>query len=95
MGAGVRTLAAAAASVLAGMLAAGAGCATDPTVRVFSNRPIAWHEHDAENVPRAPKPTDIDRLDSALMVRDDMIGVVDRALALEGARPARDVNAAD
>jgi hypothetical protein len=42
-----------------------------------------------------PQRTDVDQLDSTLMVRDDLMGEVDRALAVEGPRPARDVNAAD
>jgi hypothetical protein len=79
----------------AGFLIAGAGCASVATVRAFPDRPVAWHEHDAENVARAPKPTELGQLDSTLIVRDDMVGEVDRAFALEGTRPARDVNAAD
>ena len=41
----------------------------------------------AENVPRAPRATDLGELDSTLITRDDLAGEVDRALALEGARP--------
>ena len=94
MGAHVRSIRCV-AIVAAALGAGGAGCAADPSVRAFPDRPIAWHEHDAENVPRAPKATDLGQLDSTLIVRDDMIGEVDRAFAVEGARPARDVNAAD
>ena len=96
MGAGIRSVAAAAVSVLGIVLGgAGAGCAGDPAVRAFPDRPIAWQEHDAENVPKRPQGNDLGQLDSTLMTRDDLAGEVDRALALEGARPARDVNAAD
>jgi hypothetical protein len=92
----IRSIVAPAAGVFAAALAlAGTGCAADPALRGFPDRPVAWQEHDAENVPRAPRPSDLGELDSALITRDDLAGEVDRALALEGARPARDVNAAD
>jgi len=71
------------------------GCAGDPAVRAFSDRAIAWQEHDSEDVPRPPKQTDLGDLDSMLIMRDDVAGEVDRAFALEGEHPARDVNAAD
>jgi hypothetical protein len=74
---------------------AAAGCAADPTVRTFADRAVAWQEHDSENVSRAPHRTDLGELDSMLIARDDLAGEVDRTLALEGARPARDVNAVD
>ena len=48
-----------------------------------------------EDLPRPPRPTDLGELEATLITRDDVAGEVDRALALEGARPARDVNAAD
>src|SRR5262245_31376841 len=76
--------------------AAGAtGCSADPAVRAFPDRPIAWQEHDSENVVRAPRRTDLADLNAALLMRDDVAGEVDRAFAVEGPRPARDVNAAD
>ena len=71
------------------------GCAADPAVRAFPDRAIAWQEHDSEDVPRPPKQTDLGELDSMLIMRDDVAGEVDRAFALEGEHPARDVNAAD
>jgi len=64
-------------------------------MRPFPERPVAWQEHDSENLPRAPRATDLGELDSTLIARDDLAGEVDRALAVEGPRPARDVNAAD
>ena len=72
-----------------------AGCATDPAPRTFPDRAVAWHEHDSEDVPRPPRASNLGDLDSMLIARDDLAGEVDRALALEGARPARDVNAVD
>jgi len=77
------------------MSGAGPGCATDPAPRTFPDRAVAWQEHDSEDVPRPPRASELGNLDSMLIARDDLAGEVDRALALEGARPARDVNAAD
>ena len=71
------------------------GCSADPAVRAFSERSIAWQEHDREDLARAPRPTDLGDLKATLILRDDVAGEVDRAFALEGSRPARDVNAAD
>ena len=82
--------------VLAATLAmAHAGCAADPTLRSFPDRLVAWHEHDTAEVAQPPRPSGLGELDSALLVRDSLAGEVDRTLALEGARPALDVNAAD
>jgi hypothetical protein len=82
-----------------GVLVAGAigavGCAAHPAVRSFPDRAIAWQEHDREDVPKAPRPSELGELDSTLLIRDDLAGEVDRTLAVEGPRPARDVNAAD
>jgi hypothetical protein len=72
-----------------------AGCGADPAVRAFPYRSIAWQEHDSEDVPRPPRATDLADLDATLLIRDDIAGEVDRAFALEGLRPARDVNASD
>jgi hypothetical protein len=82
----------AAATLALGMSTA---CAGARPVRTFPDCAIAWEEHDSEDVPRAPRPTDLGDMDSTLIARDDFAGQVDRALALEGARPARDVNAVD
>jgi hypothetical protein len=93
----VRTVAASALGLgLAAALAvAGAGCAADPALRSFPDRPVAWHEHDTAEVATPPRPSGLGDLDSALLVRDSLAAEVDRTLALEGASPARDVNAAD
>ena len=72
-----------------------AGCAADAGLRTFPDRAIAWHEHDSEDVSRPPRATDLADLNATLVVRDDVAGDADRTLALEGPRPARDVNAAD
>jgi hypothetical protein len=71
------------------------GCAADPALRAFPDRATAWQEHDSEDVPRPPKQTDLGEFDSMLIMRDDVAGEVDRALAVEGHHPAQDVNAAD
>ena len=81
--------------LLAAGAAVGAGCARDPAVRSFGDRSVAWQEHDSEDLPKAPRPSDLGELDSTLLARDDLAGEADRLLAVEGARPARDVNAAD
>jgi hypothetical protein len=85
----------AAAGLFSAVAVGGGGCAADPAVRSFADRPVAWHEHDSEELPSAPRPSDIGELDSTLTARDDLAGEADRLLAAEGARPARDVNAAD
>jgi hypothetical protein len=72
-----------------------AGCAADPSLRTFPDRPVAWQEHDSLDVARAPEASELGQLDSTLLVRDSLAGEVDRTLALEGSTPARDVNAAD
>ncbi|HWJ55114.1 MAG TPA: hypothetical protein VNR90_02835, partial [Vicinamibacterales bacterium] len=83
-------------SIAVALAVAGAiGCSADPAVRAFADRSVAWQEHDSENLPKAPRPSPIGEMDSTLIARDDLAGEVDRAFAVEGARPARDVNAAD
>jgi hypothetical protein len=61
----------------------------------FADRPVAWQEHDDANVTGAIAATHLQELDNTLIVRDGLAGEVDRALSLEGATPALDVNAAD
>ena len=83
-----RSIVAPAAGVFAVALAlGGAGCAADPALRGFPDRPVAWHEHDAENVPRAPRPSDLGELDSALITRDDLAGEVDGRSRSRGRGP--------
>jgi hypothetical protein len=80
------------------MLAVGAACAAAgcaAPLRAFPDRPVAWQEHDSMNVAPAPHPSDLAELDSMLLARDDLAGAVDRTLAVDGAHPAGDVNAAD
>jgi hypothetical protein len=84
-----------AVGAFAAAIALAAGCAGDPVVRAFSERATAWQEHDSEDVPRVPRATDLADLDAMLLVRDDIAGDADRTFAVEGPRPARDVNAAD
>jgi AAA family ATP:ADP antiporter len=87
--------AALAAGLVVALAGGNTGCAGTPAVRTFPDRPVAWHEHDAEDVATRPRPSDLGELDWTLLLRDDVAGEVDRVLALEGARPARDVNAVD
>jgi hypothetical protein len=63
--------------------------------RWFPDRPVAWSEHDDEDVAAAPAASALQNLDQTLVVRDAIANEIDRALALEGARAAQDVNAAD
>jgi hypothetical protein len=63
--------------------------------RWFADRPVAWHEHDDEDVPRPPAPTHLQDLDRSLLLRDSIANEVDRFLGLEAGRPAEDVNALD
>jgi hypothetical protein len=66
-----------------------------PGARWFPDRPVAWNEHDDADIPAPPKANHIQEYDTALLVRDSMANEVDRYLAVEGRRPARDVNALD
>ena len=61
----------------------------------FSDRPVAWQEHDDQDVPRVPKPTFLQDPHATLIVRDSLAGEVDRVLALDSDHPAQDVNALD
>jgi hypothetical protein len=63
--------------------------------RWFPDRPVAWLEHDDANVASPPAENHLQDLDTTLIVRDGLANEVDRVLALEGRRPAQDVNAAD
>jgi len=63
--------------------------------RWFADRPVAWFEHDDASISTKPQPTDLEDLDTTLIIRDGLAGEVERVLSLEGASPARDVNAAD
>jgi hypothetical protein len=63
--------------------------------RWFTDRPIAWNEHDDANLARAPAPSHLQDLAATLILRDGLAGEVERTLSLEGATPALDVNALD
>ncbi len=69
------------------------GCASHP--RLFADRPVAWSEHDDEDVPRAPAPSGIGSRRVAIGLFDLFIREVDRALSIEWRRPADDLNALD
>jgi len=86
-----------AAFVVAALALAGAGRAhaRDADGRWFADRPVAWHEHDDEDVAAAPAPSHLQDLDRSLLLRDSIANEVDRFLAVEAGRPAEDVNALD
>jgi hypothetical protein len=64
--------------------------------RWFPDRPVAWSEHDdADMGATTLEPTDLQDLDSALILRDGLAGEADRYLSLEGWTSALDVNALD
>jgi hypothetical protein len=63
--------------------------------RRFADRPVAWREHDDVRNAPAPVRNDIEDLQLTLAIRDSLPNEIDRILALEGSRPALDVNAAD
>jgi len=64
--------------------------------RWFADRPVAWFEHDDASAVRSTlPPSDLQDLDTTLIIRDGLAGEVDRTLSLEGRTPALDVNAAD
>jgi hypothetical protein len=66
-----------------------------PGARWFPDRPVAWNENDDGDIPGPPKANHIQEYDTTLLLRDAMANEVDRVLAVEGRRPARDVNALD
>jgi hypothetical protein len=75
------------------VLALGCAGAVEPP-RAFSDRPVAWREHDDGHVAR-PAATDLADLDVTIVLRDSLAGEADYHLTREGQRPARDVNARD
>jgi hypothetical protein len=75
--------------------AAHAGPAAADERRRFADRPVAWAEHDDADIHTKPAPSDLQDLDTTLVLRDGLAGEVDRVLSLEGRTPALDVNAAD
>ena len=81
--------------VVALAAAAGAARAREPAMRWFADRPVAWSEHDQENVPARPEPNHLQDEPLTLTIRDSAANEADRLLSAEGARPAADVNAMD
>jgi hypothetical protein len=71
-----------------------AGAAAEPA-RWFPDRPVAWQEHDDQDVSRPPAPTRLQEWDKTLLLRDSVANEIDRVLSLEGPTPAQDVNALD
>jgi len=90
-----RFILALASGALPPLLALAAGPARADEPRWFPDRPIAWCEHDDQDMRTTPAPSDLQELDSALIVRDGLAGEADRILSLEGATPALDINAMD
>jgi hypothetical protein len=84
-----------AAGALAGAITWSALALAGGGLRTFPDRAVAWHEHDDEDVSRPPAATHLQDLPATLLLRDSLAGEVDRVLAVEGPRPARDVNALD
>jgi len=72
----------------------GAAAAAAPE-RWFSDRPVAWEEHDDLDVAAPPKPNHLQVLEAALTIRDSVVTEADRILSFEGATAAEDVNAFD
>jgi hypothetical protein len=63
--------------------------------RRFADRPVAWEEHDDQDVAAPPAPTHLADLDLGLRLRDSVAVEADRIMSLEADRPAEDVNALD
>jgi hypothetical protein len=76
-------------------LALAAAACPAKSLRKFPDRPVAWHEHDDQDVPRRPAFNGRWAGDDASQQMRDLTRSVDRALALKMRRPARDVNALD
>src|SRR5262245_53280699 len=72
--------------------AGAAGC-VNQGIRKFPDRPVAWQEHDDQNVPE--KPEMHIHLEGAYVAKNDVQGALDRGMAFPSAVPAADVNALD
>jgi hypothetical protein len=70
------------------------GCSTG-TLRKFPDRPVAWQEHDDENVPVKPEFNGRWENDDVSQGMHDMKRSLDRKLALKTHTPSLDVNAVD
>jgi hypothetical protein len=71
------------------------GCATVASPRPFADRPVAWEEHDDEDVPRPGSSPPWEKTRLAHSLREGLMRGVDDKLALRQPRPAEDVNALD
>jgi hypothetical protein len=86
------------ARVLVALIAlglAGVAAAGPAAIRRFADRPVAWSEHDDENVPAPPKKNHLQGLELTVTLRDSLQNEADRILSVEGRVPAGDVNAVD
>lgn len=66
-----------------------------PALRPFADRPVAWFEYDDHGIFGVPERNDLDGLETTITIRDGLSNEAQRILSVEGAVPARDVNAAD
>ena len=48
--------------------------------RWFADRPVAWHEHDDDDVAQPPAPSHLQDLDRSLLLRDSIANEIDRFL---------------
>jgi hypothetical protein len=74
---------------------AGAALGREPAASWFPDRPVAWSEHDDENVPKMPETNNLQEERITVTLRDSLANEADRILAAEGDVPAQDVNALD
>jgi hypothetical protein len=70
-----------------------AACGT--SLRPFVDRPVAWAEHDDEDMPRPPDSSGVSAARVAIGMLNLLVREVDRVLSVEWRRPADDVNALD
>ena len=84
-----------AAALVLSLLAVAPAGAEEKSDRWFADGPITWDENDDRPFTPAPRPSQVQSWDTALLLRDDVAGEAERLLALEGKRPAKDVNALD
>jgi hypothetical protein len=64
-------------------------------MRLFPDRPAAWHEHDDADVAVRPERLGLEDEKLARLFRLFVTSEADRALSFEPPRPAEDVNALD
>lgn len=76
-------------------VAGGVALAREPAASWFPDRPVAWSEHDDEDVPKLPQTNNVQEEAVTITIRDSVANEADRILAAEGSVPAQDVNAMD